>query len=128
MSANEKISNRMEIAAACLAAGWTQVRTSRECRVASATIQRWKQLPHFRARVAELRQELVDKAIGRLSDLMGHRACDVLEKLMLAKSDAIKLESVKTIFDLHANTSAAAGLKDRLAAVEEILKGKGTRK
>jgi hypothetical protein len=74
--------------------------------------------PAFRERVSELRKELTDRAIGRLADLMAKDAADALAKLLKAKSDAIKLNSVRAVYELFVNVSNAAELKDRIEELE----------
>jgi hypothetical protein len=115
---NGTLSPRQENLASLLAAGWTHARAARECRVGTTTLYRWLKDPAFRARVAELRTELVDRAIGRLADLMGHRAADTLEMLLGAKCDTVKLDSVKAVFELFLQTTNAADLKARIEALE----------
>jgi hypothetical protein len=38
------------------------------------------------------------------------------------------LEAAKAVFELHANATAGAGMKERLEALEELLKAKGAKK
>jgi hypothetical protein len=114
----ERLSPRQETVAALLAAGWTHARAARECRLGNTTLYRWLKVPVFRDRIAELRSDLVDRAIGRLADLMGDRAADTLEALLGAKSDSVKLDSVKAVFELFLQCTNAAELKARIEALE----------
>jgi hypothetical protein len=123
MSRNEKVENgkisaRQEVVAACLAAGQTMAATARECRVGVTTIWVWKKQPPFRERLAELRQELVDCAVGRLADMMAGKAADALAKLLRAKSEGVRLDSVKAVYELFVNVTNAADLKARIEQLE----------
>jgi hypothetical protein len=107
-----------------LATGSTVARASRECKVGTATVWGWLRQPAFKARVAELRQELTDRTIGRLADLMAGSAADTLRQLLAAESDHVKLDSVKAIFELFVNVTNAAELKARIEALEANQPGK----
>jgi hypothetical protein len=116
---NLRISARQDAVAACLASGRTIAATARECRVSTVTIWEWKKQEAFRARVAELRELLIDRAVGRLAEMMAGKAAETLEKLLLAKSDHIRLESVRTIFETFIDVKNAAELKARIEALEQ---------
>jgi hypothetical protein len=115
---NERVSARQERVATCLAAGYPVARAARECRVGECTIWGWLKQPAFRERVSELRKELTDRAIGRLADMMAGAAADTLLKLLEAKSDSVRLDSVKAVYELFVNVTNAADLKDRLERLE----------
>src|SRR5262245_24669273 len=115
---NGGISARQERVAACLASGYTKVRASRECRVGTTTIDRWMEMPAFRERIADLRKELTDRAIGRLAEMMAGAAADTLAKLLDAASDSVRLDTVKAVYDLFVNVTNAAQLKARIEQLE----------
>jgi hypothetical protein len=115
---NQTISARQERVATCLATGQPVARAARECRVGECTIWAWLKQPPFRERVSELRRELTDRAIGRLADMMAGAAADTLLKLLEAKSDSVRLDSVKAVYDLFVNVTNAAELKARIEQLE----------
>jgi hypothetical protein len=115
---NGPLSARQEHMAAALASGSTVARACRECRVGINTVYKWKKLPAFNERVAELRRETVDRAIGRLSDMMAGAAADKLLKLLDAKSESLQLDAVKAVYELFINVTNAAELKARIEQLE----------
>jgi hypothetical protein len=115
---NQTISARQERVAAYLAVGRTVAAASRECHVSTATIWEWHKQQPFRDRVAELRQELTDRAIGRLADMMAGDALDTLRKLLGVKSDMVKLDSVKAVYELLTGLKNSADLQSRIEALE----------
>jgi hypothetical protein len=127
---NGRLTPRQEAIAACLAAGWSLAGAARHHNVGQSSVYRWySDVPAFKKRIEELRAMLLERGIAKLANLISYKAVRWIEALGDdAKSEAVRLEAAKAVFELHANATAAAGLKDRLAAVEEILKGKGTRK
>ena len=112
------LSARQEAVALALASGMIPSRITRKLKVSPATIYRWRQLPEFNARVVELRNELVDGAIGRLANLMAGKAADALEKLLTAKRDDTRLASVKAVYDIFVGVTNAAELKSRIEELE----------
>jgi hypothetical protein len=110
---------RQERVAALIAAGRTINAACRECKVGVSTAHRWKvECPGFLQRIAELRAELTDRAIGRLADLMGGAAADQLQKLLAAKSEGLQLDAVRTVFELFISATNAAELKSRIERLE----------
>src|SRR6516162_70812 len=89
---NLRVSNRQERVAAALASGRTVAAAARDCRVNEGTIWEWMKQSGFKERVAELRQLLTDRTIGRLSELLAGSAMDTLVQLLHAESDNLKLE------------------------------------
>ena len=126
---NEKsLSARQENMASCLAIGMTKAEACRKTKVGMSTLFRWLAQPAFVARIDELRREVVDRAIGRLADLMSGKAIDVLTK-RLDRTDpetgevAATLDDVKAAFDLFgglkSNTELQAKLDKLLAKLGE---------
>jgi hypothetical protein len=74
--------------------------------------------PVFRERIAKLRRELIDRAIGRLSDMMAGAAADKLLRLLDAKSETVQLDTVKAVFEEYIQVSNAADLKTRIEQLE----------
>ncbi len=113
------LTERQEQVALLLATGHTVAAASRECRVGATTIWRWlREDRSFSARVSELRAELTDRAVGRLADLMATTAADALTGLLGAKSEAVRLDAVKSVYELFINVTNAAELKARIEQLE----------
>jgi hypothetical protein len=87
------------------------------------TLYTWLKDPAFRAKVDELRNELVDRAVGRLAELMAGQALDALTS-RLRRKDAetgelvAGLDDIKAAFELFANLSTVADFKARLEKLE----------
>jgi hypothetical protein len=70
-------------------------------------------------RVAELRKELTERAIGRLADMMATTAAETLARLATsAKSEQVQLDSAKAVYELFINVTNSADLKSRLEQME----------
>jgi hypothetical protein len=117
------LSARMDRVALALAEGWTKARTVRECRVGKTTIDRWMSQEPFRQRVDQLRRQIVDRAVGRLSGLMAKEALNALTARLRRKDAetgelAAGLDDIKAAFELFANVSTVADFKARLEKLE----------
>ncbi len=81
-----------------LAVGLACGQTMRDAAAAAGVTEmtayrRWKD-PEFRKRVAELRAEMIGRAVGRLVDGMSE-AADVLRALLKAESEATRLGTAR---------------------------------
>ncbi|QDU23312.1 hypothetical protein ETAA1_53070 [Urbifossiella limnaea] len=113
-----ELTERQEQVAAALAAGATVARVCRECRVGVQTVYTWKRSPAFNARVAALRRDLTERALGRLSDMMAGAALDRLQKLFRAKNEGVQLEAVKTVYELFLQVTSTVELRTRIEELE----------
>jgi hypothetical protein len=113
-----------------LAAGWSLAGAARHHNVGQSSVYRWySDCPAFKKRIEELRAMLLERGIAKLTNLISHKAVRWIEALGDdAKSESVWLEAAKAVFELHANATAAAGMKERLEALEELLKAKGAKK
>jgi hypothetical protein len=76
----------------------------------------------FRRRVAELRGEMVGRALGRMADGMSE-AADVLRALMTAGTPpAVRLGAARTLLELTVKLRESVELEQRLAALEAGLR------
>jgi hypothetical protein len=124
----KELSARQMNMAACLAVGMTKADACRKTKVGMSTLYQWLKQPAFRDKIDELRREVVDRAIGRLADLMSGKAIDVLTA-RLDRTDpdtgevAASLDDVKAAFDLFgglkSNTELQAKLDKLLEAMGE---------
>jgi hypothetical protein len=71
----------------------------------------------FRRRVAELRAEMVARAMGRLVDGMTE-AADTLRKLLRAEGESVRPGAARTILELGNRLREAVELEERLSALE----------
>lgn len=116
---NDPVTNRQERVASCLACGSTIAAASRSCKVSQTIIHRWFKQPAFKRRVAELRNELTNRAIGRLADLMAGKAADALTSLLEdSSSEEVRLNAIKATYDLFVNVTSAAELRGRIEQLE----------
>lgn len=115
----DELTDRQERVAVLLATGHTVAAASRECKLGTTTVWRWlREDGPFPARVAALRKELTDRAVGRLADMMATSAADSLRGLLGAKSEAVRLDAVRAVYDLFINVINAADLKARIEQLE----------
>ncbi|WP_145243479.1 hypothetical protein [Urbifossiella limnaea] len=82
------------------------------------TVYTWKRSPAFNARVAALRRDLTERALGRLSDMMAGAALDRLQKLFRAKNEGVQLEAVKTVYELFLQVTSTVELRTRIEELE----------
>jgi hypothetical protein len=78
--------------------------------------RRWAE-PEFRRRVAELRGELVGRALGKLADGMND-AAQTLHKLLKAKSEAVRLGACRGLLELTVKLRESVELEQRVAELE----------
>jgi hypothetical protein len=121
---NDTLSARQERVAAALASGSPVAQVSRDCRVGTATIWAWLKLPRFKDRVADLRRQLVDAALGRLSELLG-KAGDTYARLLDASDTPprIKLDTANAVLDRFVGISNFTELRTEIDNLKAQLPG-----
>jgi hypothetical protein len=105
-----------------LAAGQTVRDAARSAGLGERTVRRRLADPNFRRRVAELRGEMVDRALGRATDGMSE-AADMLRRLLRAKRENIRLGAARSLLEFGVRLRESVELEARLAAVEKHLEG-----
>jgi hypothetical protein len=120
------LSARQDNMAALLASGVTGNEACRRLKVAGSTLVQWRKQAPFLARVEELRREVVDRAIGRLADLMAGKAIDKLiarlDKVNAETGEtACTLDDVKCAFDLFGGLKSNTELQAKLDRLLEKL-------
>jgi hypothetical protein len=115
--------NADEALAALLAAGKTARDAAAEVGIAERTVARRLVDPKFRARIATLRAEMVQTALGKMSDGMTE-AVDTLRMLLKAESDTVKLGAARSMIELVTKLRESTELNERLVRVEEFMKEK----
>jgi hypothetical protein len=106
-----------------LAAGATVRDAARRAGVSERTAHRRLADPAFRQRVTEARAEMVERALGQLAD-GASEAVGTLRKLLKAKADPVKLSAARTILEVGNKLRESVELQQRIAALEQRLKGK----
>jgi hypothetical protein len=114
--------NADESLAAELAAGKTVREAATAAGVSERTAHRRTADPAFKARVTDLRTQMVTRASGRLADGMT-AAADVLRKLLTSKTESIRLRAAERLIELGLKVTELAELQQRVEELERRLEG-----
>jgi hypothetical protein len=107
-----------DVLAAALAAGKLLAEAARDAGVSERTVSRRLAEPDFRARVAAIRAEMIDRAAGRMSDMLAE-AADQLRRLLQSRSEGTRLTAIKSAFELALRLHDVEQIEVRLRALEE---------
>lgn len=107
--------------AVALAAGATIKDAAQQSRVSEPTARRRLADPTFRRRVSELRAELVERAVAKLTATMTD-AADCLRRLLKARGESIRLGAARSILELACKLRETTELEARLAELEHRVK------
>ena len=107
-----------------LAAGGTVEAAAKAADVSETTAYRRQREPAFRQRVAEVRDEMVSRAVARLS-ATSTLAADCLRELLKAQSETVRLGAARAILELGSRLREQEDLGARIAALERELAGNG---
>ena len=110
-----------------LAAGRTVTEAAATAEVGESTIYRWLRTEEFRQLVADLRTQLLSRAIGKLAEQSG-AAADVLAALLSGVEERTRLAAAKAILELGPRLREAGELAARLEAVEAAIRQRKARK
>ena len=100
-----------------LAAGKTVREAARAAGVGERSATRRLADPAFRRRVAELRADMVSRALGKMADGMSD-AAETLRKLLKAKGESVRLGACRAMLEIGVKLREAVELENRLAALE----------
>ncbi len=103
-----------------LASGATVRDAAGRAGVAERTAYRRLDDPGFRRRLARARAELIDRAVGQLSDA-ATAAVATLRGLLDADSDNVKLGAARSILELGTRLREAAEIEGRLVELESTV-------
>ena len=92
--------------------------------IAERTLYRWMQDAGFQAAVFAAEGELIDGATRRLLRLQDS-AIDVLDDLLTATGDGVKLRAAQTVLDHLLRLRELRDIESRLAALELALQQQG---
>ncbi|HEY1376613.1 MAG TPA: hypothetical protein VGF55_07455 [Gemmataceae bacterium] len=106
--------------AAALAAGTPIGTAATQAGVSRRTVERKLARPDFRRLVADLRGELVARALGRLADTMT-RAADALAALLDTPDDRVRLRTARAVLSLGVRLRDSVDLTERVHELEQDL-------
>lgn len=109
-----------DLLAASLAAGATVAEAAAAANVGESTVYRRLKDSEFKAKVRELRDSMVARAAGKLSDLMT-AAVGVLEELLSSTTESIRLRAAVSTIDQAVRLKEIYELADRIKVLEERL-------
>jgi hypothetical protein len=107
-----------------LAGGRTVRAAARAAGIGERTARRRLADPAFRARVAEMRADMVERALGRAARGMS-AAADTLRRLLRADKESVRLGAARALLELTVKLRESVELEQRLCALEERLNRKG---
>jgi hypothetical protein len=120
--------SQIELLALAIATGSTVRRWAATHGVAERTAYAWAARPECKARVAELRAALIDRAVGRLARGAG-KAVKALEAIIgpsSAAPDAVRVAAAKAILASLIDVRTHAELERRIDEMEKRLSGGGS--
>ncbi len=109
---------------AALAGGATVQQAAGQAAVSERTAHRRLADPAFRRRVADLRGEMVTRAVGKMADGMSDAAAK-LRELLTAESESVRLGAARSLLELGVKMRESAELEQRLADLERRIKREG---
>jgi AcrR family transcriptional regulator len=101
-----------------IATGCTREQAAERVGVSEATVYRRLGEPDFGRRVAAVRAELLEQAIGRLVDATTE-AADTLRSLLTAESDSVRLAAARTLLEQAARGVELVDLAARIEQLEQ---------
>lgn len=112
-----KNDRRREPAALALACGRSATDTARACGVNRKTVFRWLQDDAFQARIRELRGEMFQRAVGRLSEVSG-KAAGTLAALLDSQNEMVRLAAARLVLSIGQNLHEIEDLARRIEDLE----------
>lgn len=106
---------------AALVSGATVDEAAKSAGISPRTVHRRLCSPEFKAALDDANFEVIRHAVSRLSGA-SLRAVDTLEDLLEADSENVRLQAVRTIFQLPINFRETIDHEDRLRQIEIKIK------
>ncbi len=117
------LTDPQEAAAIALASGATQEAAARASDTHVTSIKRWNADPVFRARVRELRDELTERVLGRLTEAAASAVNTLLHLSLRGKTEGTRLKASDSIlnhcFRIKDNVEMAERLKQLAGGGED---------
>jgi hypothetical protein len=111
------VEGRKERLAILLAAGRPVRASAAECGLEERTAYGWLATPAFKARIVELRSQILDMALGRLTDA-SCKAVDTLVALLDEDSPNIRLRAAASILEILGRYKDHVEIERRLTDLE----------
>lgn len=109
---------KRERMALLLASGWTMKAAAEDTKVGERTAHEWKSDPAFKARVAALRAEILERSVGIMASATSAAAAKLVE-LLKDDNPAIRLRAATAILDGAVKLRDHTELDARLLAIEQ---------
>jgi hypothetical protein len=106
-----------------LACGATVEAAARQCGVSDRTVYRRLEDPAFKARVQEVRGEMVRRSAGLLTAAAGQAVQTLLALQREAMPPAVRLGAARAVIELGLKVREVAELEARIAALERLAEG-----
>lgn len=106
-----------------LACGATVEAAAKQCGLTDRTIYRRLNEPAFKARLAELRGDMVRRCAGMLTAAAGEAVRTLLALQGSAVPPATRLGAARAILELGLKVREVAELEARMSALEALVKG-----
>ena len=90
-------------------------------KVPRRTAFRWAREPKVRAKVESCRRQVLDQAVGRLTDNISMAMEGILQLATEASSESVRLAALRTVASDMMALSKFGGLEDRMTKLEEKL-------
>jgi hypothetical protein len=117
--ASGELSPKQEAAALALAAGLTIEAAAKAAKAGGRTVRTWlATVPAFPRRVAELRAEMTQRALGRLIEGMTSAADTLGYLARKAKAETVRLGAARAVLELGVKLRETVELAERIAALE----------
>ena len=114
--------NKDVLLAMALAAGASASDAARQFEVSVSTVKRRMADPDFRQFVADLRAQMIERALGRLTDNMT-RAADALAGLLDDPTPSIRIRAARALLALGLRLHDAVDVNERIRNLEEQVNG-----
>jgi len=112
--------NKDVLLAMALAAGASAADAARQLEVSVSTVKRQTADPDFRRFVADLRGQMLERALGRVTDTMT-RAADTLAALLDAAEPALRIRAARALLSFGLRLHDAVDVTDRVRKLEDEL-------
>jgi hypothetical protein len=117
---NDRVSPRQEAVALALAAGYTIEAAAPRGQCAVPTVKGWLATqPAFKRRIAELRAEMTERALGKLADAMSEAADTLVRLCVRGKTEGIRLKAAEALLTHAVKLRESVELHERIRALEE---------
>jgi len=103
-----------------LAVGTSASEAARQTGISLSTVNRRLADPDFRRFVAQLRGQMLERALGRVTDSMS-KAADTLAGQLDASEPAIRIRAARALLSLGLRLHDAVDIVERIRQVEEEL-------